>query len=43
MTLKRIDEQRLEQDLEYRFGYLTEFMGFSPQEKADLVAFLRSL
>lgn len=26
--MKRIDEPRLETDVEYRFGYLTEFMGF---------------
>ena len=28
--MKRIDEQRLENDLGYRFGYVTEFMGFGP-------------
>jgi hypothetical protein len=27
-TLQRIDEQRLEDDLPYRFNYLAEFMGF---------------
>lgn len=27
--MKHIDEERLESDLEYRFAYLTEFMGFS--------------
>lgn len=26
--MKRIDEDRLESDVGYRFGYLTEFMGF---------------
>jgi hypothetical protein len=26
--MKHIDEPRLETDVEYRFGYLTEFMGF---------------
>ena len=26
--MKQIDESRLEEDLEYRFGYLVEFMGF---------------
>jgi hypothetical protein len=30
--MKRIDEGRLESDLPYRFGYLTEFMGFSPAD-----------
>lgn len=32
MTLKHIDESRLEKDLGYRFQYLTEFMGFSPED-----------
>ena len=27
-TLRHIDEQRLERDLAYRFGYVAEFMGF---------------
>lgn len=31
-TLKHIDESRLETDLAYRFGYLTEFMGFSEDD-----------
>jgi Protoglobin len=30
--MKRIDEPRLESDLGYRFGYLTEFMGFGEQD-----------
>lgn len=30
--MKHIDEPRLENDLGYRFGYLTEFMGFSPED-----------
>jgi Protoglobin len=30
--MKRIDETRLESDLGYRFGYLTEFMGFGPDD-----------
>jgi Protoglobin len=30
--VKHINEQRLESDLAYRFGYLTEFMGFSPSD-----------
>lgn len=29
-----IDEPRLETDLEYRFGYLTGFMGFGPEDIA---------
>lgn len=33
--MKRIDEQRLETDLGYRFGYLAEFMGFG---EADIIA-----
>jgi hypothetical protein len=28
----RIDEQRLESDLSYRFEYLTEFMGFGAED-----------
>jgi hypothetical protein len=31
-TIRRIDERRLELDLSYRFGYLTEFMGFGPED-----------
>lgn len=30
--MKRIDEERLETDLGYRFGYLAEFMGFSEDD-----------
>jgi hypothetical protein len=30
--MKHIDEPRLERDLGYRFGYLVEFMGFSPRD-----------
>jgi hypothetical protein len=30
--MKHIDEARLEKDLGYRFGYLTEFMGFGPED-----------
>lgn len=33
--MKRIDENRLENDLGYRFGYLAEFMGFG---RADVTA-----
>jgi hypothetical protein len=34
--MKHIDEQRLEDDLEYRFAYLSEFMGFG-QEDIDII------
>lgn len=30
--MKQINEARLEHDLEYRFSYLTEFMGFTEQD-----------
>ncbi len=30
--MKRIDEARLETDLAYRFGYVSEFMGFSHED-----------
>jgi hypothetical protein len=30
--LRHIDERRLESDLAYRFAYLTEFMGFGPED-----------
>ena len=30
--MKQIDEPRLESDLDYRFGFLTEFMGFGPDD-----------
>ena len=32
LTLKHIDENRLEDDLGYRFNYLTEFMEFGPED-----------
>ncbi len=32
--MKRIDEPRLESDLQYRFEYLAEFMGFGPDDVA---------
>jgi len=32
MTMKTIDEPRLEQDLAFRFEYLAEFMNFGPQD-----------
>ena len=31
-ALKHIDERRLEADLGYRFGYVSEFMGFGPED-----------
>ncbi len=34
--MKRIDEPRLETDLAYRFGYLTEFMEFTPDDVAAI-------
>lgn len=36
--MKRIDEPRLETDLAYRFGYLTEFMGFTAEDVAAIHA-----
>ena len=36
--MKRIDEARLESDLAYRFSYLSEFMGFSPDDVATIHA-----
>jgi hypothetical protein len=30
--LKHIDERRLEEDLSYRFGYVSEFMGFGAED-----------
>lgn len=36
--MQRIDEARLESDLEYRFGYLTEFMGFGDQDVSAIHA-----
>lgn len=36
--LKHIDEQKLEEDLEYRFGYLSEFMNFGAEEIAAIHA-----
>ncbi|HEY2157650.1 MAG TPA: protoglobin family protein [Isosphaeraceae bacterium] len=32
MTMKQIDEARLETDLAYRFGYLARFMGFGAED-----------
>lgn len=34
--MKHIDEPRLETDLEYRFNYLTEFVGFGPDDIAAI-------
>lgn len=34
--MQTIDEKRLETDVEYRFGYMTEFMGFG-QEDIDAI------
>src|SRR4051812_47774174 len=34
--MKQIDEPRLESDLAYRFGYLTEFMGFTSDDVAAI-------
>ena len=34
--MKRIDEQRLEEDTLYRVGYLSEFMGFGPDDVAAI-------
>ncbi len=36
--MKRINEPRLESDLGYRFGYVSEFMGFSPADVAAIHA-----
>jgi hypothetical protein len=36
--MKRIDEDRLESDLGYRFNYLAEFMGFGPADVATIHA-----
>jgi hypothetical protein len=36
--VKRIDETRLEADLDYRFGYLAEFMGFGESDVAAIHA-----
>ncbi|WP_425613790.1 protoglobin family protein [Anatilimnocola sp. NA78] len=36
--MQRIDESRLENDLAYRVGYTTEFIGFGPEDIATLHA-----
>ena len=35
-ALQHIDEPRLEEDLAYRFAYLTDFMGFTPEDIAAI-------
>src|SRR5262245_27538172 len=37
-VMQRIDEKRLELDLGYRFGYLSDFMGFGPEDVATIHA-----
>lgn len=37
-AIRRIDESRLETDLEYRFSYLAEFIGFGPDDIAVIHA-----
>lgn len=34
--MQNIDEQKLESDLGYRFGYVTEFMGFGEEDIAAI-------
>jgi hypothetical protein len=41
--MQRINEARLETDLEYRFGYLAEFMGFGPEDVAAIHAAAQKL
>jgi hypothetical protein len=36
--MKRIDEAQLERDLEYRFGYVAEFVGFGREDVAAIHA-----
>src|SRR5262249_27352664 len=38
VTMKHVDEHRLEKDLSYRFNYLREFMGFNPEDIASIHA-----
>jgi hypothetical protein len=38
IAMKHIDERRLEHDLGYRFAYLTEFVGFGPEDVAVIHA-----
>jgi hypothetical protein len=37
-VMQRIDEKRLELDPGYRFGYLSDFMGFGPEDVATVHA-----
>lgn len=37
-TIRHIDETRLEHDLGYRFGYVSEFVGFGPEDVAAVHA-----
>jgi hypothetical protein len=37
-ALKHVDEKRLEQDLDYRFGYLADFMDIGPEDVAAIHA-----
>ena len=34
--MKTIDEQRLEQDVQYRYAYVAEFIGFGPDDAAAI-------
>ena len=36
--MQRINEERLEKDLSYRFGYLAGFMGFGQEDTGALCA-----
>lgn len=36
--MQRIDEARLERDIVYRTGYLSEFMGFGPDDVSTIHA-----
>src|SRR4051812_18797605 len=36
LAMQRIDEERLETDLAYRFNYLAEFIGFGPDDIAAI-------
>lgn len=38
MSLKNIDEAKLETDMAYRFRYLADFIGFGPEDAAALLA-----
>lgn len=36
--MQHVDEQRLEQDIQYRYEYLSEFIGFGPDDAAAIQA-----